>query len=51
MIGNERSRITIKNGSLEAIQRTQRGPDFKLCTKYLRPYKVKRILRNDTWKK
>jgi len=32
-----------------AIQRTQSGPGLKLSAKYLGPYQVKRVLRNDRY--
>lgn len=31
------------------IQRTQGGPGLKFCTKYLGPYKVAKVLRNDRY--
>lgn len=36
-------------GDLVAIQRTQKGPDQKLCAKYLGPYQVNRILRHNRY--
>lgn len=34
---------------LVAIQRIQGGPGLKFCAKYLGPYQVKRVLRNDRY--
>jgi len=36
-------------GDLVAIQRTQSGPGLKLSAKFLGPYQVKRVLRNDRY--
>jgi len=36
-----------RENDLVAIKRTQLGPDLKLANKYLGPYTVTRVLRND----
>lgn len=38
-----------KEGDLVAIQRTQGGPGLKLRSKFLGPYKVTRVMRNDRY--
>lgn len=38
-----------KEGDLVAIKRTQQSPGLKLATKFLGPYKVIRILRNNQY--
>lgn len=38
-----------RSGDLVAIKRTQQGPGLKLATKYLGPYQVVSVLRNDRY--
>lgn len=41
--------IGFKEGDLVAIRRTQLGPGLKLCPKYLGPYQIIKVLRNDRY--
>lgn len=50
--GFDKNRIvaaSYKEGDLVAIRRTQRGPGLKLATKYLGPYQIIQVLRNDRY--
>lgn len=38
-----------KEGDLVAIRRTQRGPGLKLAHRYIGPYQIIRVLRNDRY--
>lgn len=38
-----------KEDDLVAVKRTQSAPGLKFCAKYLGPYRVKRVLRNDRY--
>lgn len=47
-----RRRIRAKQyriGDIVAIQRTQLGPGLKVCPKFLGPYRIKTVLRNDRY--
>ena len=45
-----RKKATIyKTGDLVAIERTQGGPGLKLHSKFLGPYRVVKVLRNDRY--
>ena len=45
-----RKKATIyKTGNLVAIERTQGGPGLKLHSKFLGPYRVVKVLRNDRY--
>ncbi|XP_076278315.1 uncharacterized protein LOC143208116 [Lasioglossum baleicum] len=41
--------IGFKEGDLVAIRRTQLRPELKLCPKYLGPYQIIKVLRNDRY--
>lgn len=41
--------VDYKEGDLVAIKRTQRGPGLKLANKFLGPYKIIRVLRNNRY--
>jgi len=47
--GKRKEPSSYAEGDLVAIQRTQGGPGQKFCTKYLGPYRIKRVLRNDRY--
>ena len=38
-----------REGDLVAIKRTQQGPGLKFATKYLGPYEITSVLRNDRY--
>lgn len=38
-----------REGDLVAIKRTQQGPGLKFASKYLGPYEITRVLRNDRY--
>ena len=49
MYDKKRKIPTIYEGDLVAIKRTQRGPEIKLCVKFLGLYKITHVLRGDRY--
>lgn len=46
---NRKEAVRYRISDLVAIKRTQSGPGLKLAHKYLGPYKITKILRNDRY--